>query len=274
MTLELLSATTTGALAEADALGELSGFAVRPFGEATSDLALDLTEPVGPDALTDVLAACLADGEARPATREWLTAAPVGDRVAAVMAIAAITGDGRFAVPLLCPVETCRDAIEIELTWNEIRAAATGATRDPFEVDANGVRYRVRRPIAADQDRWRRAAPGGAGLEPREVVASLIVDGPLDRLSAERVAQIEAALDDHDPLICFGLAVVCPTCGVTSRHELSLVSIAADVLRRSQGRLLDDIDELARAYGWSEGAILAIPAWRRARYRALIGAAR
>lgn len=254
------------------ALGELSEFTVRPLGSAASDLALDLTDPLGPEAISAALVACLTDATATPPTADALRSAPVGDRIAALLGIAASSGGSTFSVPLRCPVPECQDAIEIDLTWEEIESIAGDASSEPFGVIAGGIAYRMRRPTAVDQTEWQRTAAGS--LRPADVIASLVVDGPRDRLSVERIAALEAALTEHDPLVDFGLTVVCPSCSTGSRHELSLTTIAGDALRRAQGLLLDDVHALARTYGWTETAILAIPDWRRARYRALIAADR
>ncbi|OGO58788.1 MAG: hypothetical protein A2V85_11575 [Chloroflexi bacterium RBG_16_72_14] len=254
------------------ALGRLAAFDLRQFGTVTDDLGIDLGAPVGPAAVTDLLAACLTDGHGVPPSRPELWSAPVGDRTAAMVAIAALEGDGTFAVVLRCPAPECGEDLEIEVTWDEVSAVAQRAS-DSFDVDAAGARYQVRRPTGADQERWLAAAVASRAPSGRDLLAELVQDRPPGRaFSDDELASIEAALDDHDPLVCFGLDVVCPACGAASRHEPSLLAMAAAVLRTHQRRLLRDVDALARAYGWSEAAILAIPAWRRAAYRDLIWA--
>jgi len=248
-------------------LGDLNARPGRPFGSAASDLAIDLSDPVGPDAVTDVLAACLVDDAGRPVDRAPLWGAPVGDRVALLVAVAATDVVDTFAVPLRCPTATCREEIEVELTWTEIASVARRAARDSFEVRARGTAYRIRRPTGLDQVRW-----GAQRASPRDVLADLIEAGPEEGLTPSRMARLEEALDDHDPLVSFGLDVVCPSCGEARRHEPSLVAIAAARFRRIQAQLVDDIHDLARTYGWNEAEILGIPPWRRARYRALIAA--
>jgi hypothetical protein len=270
----MTSDLAAGELGSADQLelGDLAAYARRPLGTSVGDLAIDLSEPIDSDQVTAVLAACLTDASGRPASIELLRAAPVGDRTATVMAIAAALSDGRFTIPLVCPVASCGDAIEIVITWDEVRSVARQTTREPFDVNAASVRYRVRRASAADQESWRSLAAGNAKATARDVVASLVVDGPIDRLTPSRVAVLEAALDEHDPLVCFALDVRCPTCGEVSRQEPALVSIAATLFRRAQAGLLEDVHEIASAYGWTEPEILAIPAWRRVRYRSRIEA--
>jgi len=266
------------------ALGALGPFVARPFGAVATDLGVDLSEPVGPAVVTDILERCLSDEAGTPAPSDVLWNAPVGDRIAALVRIAAPEVGGSFAVPMRCTEPDCREPIEIELTWPELRDVAERSATGPFTVDGHDAGFLVRRPTGADQDRWRRFgldASGAAGqlgaVGPetgliRLIVGDLIVEGPRDRLSDVDVAMIQAALDEHDPLICCELAVLCPTCGTTSTIELSLTAVAIGVLRRVQGRIVDEIHDLARAYGWTEDTILAIPAWRRARYRAMTAA--
>jgi len=280
----------------ADTTGALGGFVIRPFGAAPADLGVDLSERIGPDVVTEILGRCLSDETGRPAPSKELWNAPVGDRIAGLVRIAAHDVDGTFTVPLRCPDPVCREPIEIELTWDEIRGIAERSAARPFAVTGNGRDFVVRRPTGADQERWRLGGLGAgteeqadaAGNDPvhaayegaaaaaidRVIVSDLIVEGCPERLAVADVATIQAALEAHDPLICCEVAVVCPTCGASASHEVSLTAVAIAVLRGTQARTLDEIHDLARAYGWAEGAILAIPTWRRARYRALAAADR
>jgi hypothetical protein len=252
----------------------LHDFDARPLGVAASDLGLELSDPVSPAAVTQVLLAGLRDSAGRAPALGVLQSAPVGDRVAALMAIAALTGGGTLSIAVQCPAQACRDELELEITWDEIRAVAATTADGPFEVDADGLRYVMRRPTALDQEAWVIALSRGDQLDAGTVVSRLVVDGPLDRLTDARVAALEAALNEHDPLVTFEVSVVCSTCGVTTPRELSLVAVGAAVLRAQQAALLDDIHYLAHAYGWSEAAILAIPAWRREAYRSRIAGGR
>jgi hypothetical protein len=262
------TAPATRVVEDRSPFGDIAGRPGRAFGTVSSDLAIDLTDPAGAQVVTAILAACLTYGDGRPVERESLWAAAIGDRIAALMAIASIGGDDRYSLPIRCPALTCGDDIEIGVSQTEIETVARRAASEHFDVRAVGVGYRLRRPTGMDQARWERAAR----LSASDVLVDLIVAGPVDRLTPTRVARLEVALDEHDPLICYGLDVVCPTCGLTSHHEPSLVAVAMARFRMTQSDLVDDIHDLAHAYGWSEDTILAIPAWRRNRYRALIAA--
>jgi hypothetical protein len=269
-----LGAVPPAAVPPAAVLGRLGEFGPRALETDPAGLALDLTDPVTPGALAEILHSCLRDIAGAAPTPELLRATPVGDRIAALMAVAAATGDGTFSAAVRCPADGCGENLEVEVTWDEIRTIAETTAREPFAVEIDGLTFVVRRPEAADQDGLARASASGAEPTPRDVVAGLLVDGPASELTPERVTAIEAALDERDPLICFTVGIGCPSCGSVADQEIPLVSIGAAVIRRQQARMLDDVHDLARAYGWSEGEILAIPAWRRARYRARIAADR
>ena len=250
-------------------IGAFAGCAIRHFGLEPADLEINLSGPPGPAAVTDILARSL-ERAGEPIGRDAALAAPVGDRIAALLAIAAPEVDGRFGVPVACPSPGCGDAIEIELTWDELRALASSRGDDALEVEACDRRVRVRRPTGADQERWLREPFPLDGTTARQsILGDLLRDDPRPALDPALAAAIEAALDARDPLVDCSVAVVCPTCGAESSVEVPLTALAVGVLRRAQGRLLEDVHDLARAYGWTEAAILALPAWRRARYRAL-----
>jgi hypothetical protein len=84
---------------------------------------------------------------------------------------------------------------------------------------------------------------------PPEVVAALA-----ERL-AEGDAQIETMID-----------ITCPVCAGTCRAELDLAGFIWEEIRGQAQRLLEDVDALARAYGWSEAEILALGTERRRLY--------
>ncbi len=77
---------------------------------------------------------------------------------------------------------------------------------------------------------------------------------------------IEAAWAAADPLAVTELALTCPACGHRWQEEADLGPF---VWRQVDGwaeGLLDDVAHLARAYGWRESDVLALPPSRRRRY--------
>jgi hypothetical protein len=62
------------------------------------------------------------------------------------------------------------------------------------------------------------------------------------------------------------IAVGCPACGTIEHADLDIARFLWTEVRHAALALLREVHELASAYGWSEGAILAMTNARRARY--------
>jgi len=82
----------------------------------------------------------------------------------------------------------------------------------------------------------------------------------------------EDALETLDPNADLALAVHCPDCGGASGAQLDAGILLWDEIDARARTLLAEVHALASAYGWSEGAILALDPARRASYLALVGA--
>jgi hypothetical protein len=79
-------------------------------------------------------------------------------------------------------------------------------------------------------------------------------------------AEIVAALAELDPDAETMLAVSCPSCGGAHDTVFDPAGFLLTELAAYADRLMDEVDQLARAYGWSERDILALGARRRRRY--------
>lgn len=66
------------------------------------------------------------------------------------------------------------------------------------------------------------------------------------------------------------LQLACPACGAQHAVALDPLSVLWRELRHAAQRLLAEVHELAWAYGWSEAAILGLPAPRRQAYLAQV----
>jgi hypothetical protein len=64
--------------------------------------------------------------------------------------------------------------------------------------------------------------------------------------------------------------VSCVACGHSGETDLDMARFLWAEVRHGAGKLLREIHELASAYGWSEEAILNMPAHRRERYLEMI----
>ena len=73
-----------------------------------------------------------------------------------------------------------------------------------------------------------------------------------------------------DPLAEVLIALRCPECGASFDADLDPIGFVWTDLEVSAERTLRDVDELARAYGWTEDEILSLPASRRSAYLSIV----
>ena len=109
--------------------------------------------------------------------------------------------------------------------------------------------------------------------DPRRVLAGLcgLADGAeseAERLTETDLDRIEAMLDDAAPDVADTVTTACPECGASTEVALDPLGWA---FPRPDG-LIRDTHLIARAYGWSEEAILALPRGRRRAYAEMIAA--
>ncbi len=105
-------------------------------------------------------------------------------------------------------------------------------------------------------------------------LARRCADDPALELEPHDLAVLGASFDELDPLARLEIDSDCSICGQPISADVVLEDFVAAELTRTADLLLRDIDVIAAAYGWSEEAIAALPAARRARYVALIAGRR
>lgn len=153
-----------------------------------------------------------------------------------------------------CP---CGQSLEVTLPLEAIAAAPDPAQR--VEVAAPGPRQ-FRLPHLSE------IALAG---QPQDLATRCALDdgGPVpeDCLDA-----LDDAWSRADPAAEITLDLTCPACGaeVRARADLALF-VARDLDLKVQG-LVAEIHGLARAYGWTEAEVLAVPPARRRAYAALL----
>jgi hypothetical protein len=249
--------------------GALTEARFRRFGTEAADLDVDLARH-GPDQVTRVIQWCVAGPDTLD--RRAIDEMSIGDRIACLLLIARRAGASEFDVVVRCP--DCGEAGEIDLSIDEILSFSRRAGRLDVAVDFEGGRLRFRCPTGADQAAWQREGFADAESARRGIVRSLALTPLPDEFPEATVRAIEQALEEGDPLVGFGVASICQACAMETTHEIELTRMALRFLEGRQLRLAGEVHRLAVQYGWSEEAILALPARRRARYISLIESGR
>ena len=92
------------------------------------------------------------------------------------------------------------------------------------------------------------------------------VEATLDTLPETVTSALVSKMLEYDPLAEVIFNLDCPTCGHRWAITLDIVSFFWTELELQVKRLLRQVHILAQAYGWPEGEILAMNAWRRQHY--------
>jgi hypothetical protein len=236
----------------------------RPFGHHAADLEADFGAP-RPHLVTALLSACALPA-ASPAAC-W--ALPAGERTAGLLRI--VAAGGTAVLEAVSPCGGCGARLELPLPVDDLLALHASAPREErVTVAAGDERVTLRRATGADQAAWWEAAPADPASAFGQVLRTLRVDGGGGLPRGVELARVDQALAEADPLVAFTVDTACPACGRAHAVPVDLQGLALAVLRRAQGGLIADVHRIARAYHWAEERIAALPAWRRARYLALI----
>ena len=177
----------------------------------------------------------------------------------------------------------CAARIELEFEAEEIRASsatdsATGSATesDGLNVTCEGYEVQLRLPDSRD-------VMQGIGLAPDAAVEELFARCVLQARKGEELVSarelppavvecVTESLAAADPQADTRLAVQCPECGRMNRPSFDIGTYLWHEMEAFALRLLRDAHELARAYGWAEGQILAMSATRRRCYLEMVRA--
>ncbi|MCP5306152.1 MAG: hypothetical protein H6953_11985 [Chromatiaceae bacterium] len=186
---------------------------------------------------------------------------PVGRLNASLLAFRRAEFGHVLAAYLDCPA--CSERLEFEL---DVAALSDTDWRGEREVEVDGWRFRVPtlRDLAAIAD-----DADAATAAQRLFLAcgeAMAIAPPSSQPARPDMLRVEAALEAADPGADIMLAVQCDACGHAWQAPFDIAGLLWEEIETRAERLLDDVDRLARAYGWSEAQILALSDTRRGAY--------
>jgi len=167
-----------------------------------------------------------------------------------------------------CPA--CQAEVEVTVALGDVQPPVRDGPVPPLTVQADGYTLVCRIPRNEDLRALARStgevtlrdllercvleasSPGGSPVAPHE----------LPEATVEAIAE---ALAESDPGAQTALLIRCP-CGSEWVDELDIRSVVWSDLTEWVGRVLTEVHQLARAYGWSEPDILEMSGWRRRWY--------
>jgi hypothetical protein len=226
--------------------------------------AWDALGPLPPDPRAwDARNAALLRAFAVPGARE----ATPGGRQAMLLRLYGESFGPRLDGLAACPA--CGTEVDVAVPVAEL-VAATPEPEPVAPFEAEGRRIGWRLPDGAD------LAAAAACTDPADgallLVSRCVTES--DSAPAEMPEGVRAELARRvaaaDPLLDVTLALTCPECAVIWDSTLDVGAFFAAALHTAAGRLLREVGELARAYGWSEAAVLGLSERRRAVYLAMV----
>ena len=166
-----------------------------------------------------------------------------------------------------CP--RCGEQVALPLPVDQLQPVLVDDI-EPFELEILGYRIRARVPSNNDL-RFLAALSHEVGLYDILGRCLLEVTGPtMDRLQVDDLPEdvVAAAVElmsQIDPGAEVTISIIC-VCGAQWIDYLDIRSVFWARLTVWANEQLNDVERLARAYGWSERTILDISPWRRAWY--------
>lgn len=214
-------------------------------------------------------------GAACPDTpREELLTLPVGERDRRLLELRRCTLGSSLESVGRCPA--CGLEVELSFTTD----ALAPAPREPAGetvLERGTLTLRLRLPTSEDllvAEECSSVAEARELLFRHSVVEARRGGVPVsvEELSEEEEAAAEEALAEADVQAVMDLTAICPGCGHRWRAHFDVARFFAEEIGTHARRLLGEVHALARAYGWSEAAILSLSARRRRAYLARVWA--
>jgi hypothetical protein len=162
----------------------------------------------------------------------------------------------------------CCEPLVFVIDTSQIASAEDPATTPPLLIDDREVICRP--PVAGD------VLAASVASDPRRWLAERCIEPGDDAkeghpaLTDDDIETLENWLREHHLLLEISLAIACPDCGYEWEQLLDIDELVWRDIDLESRRLLEDVDRLARSYGWSEADILAMRPERRRRYVELV----
>lgn len=173
--------------------------------------------------------------------------------------------------------QLCHEQMEINVDTQTMTSPPCEAEPRHMPVTVHGHQIIMRSPTTADLIELKQ---GSSRHEARRALVRQCVvkaernglDLSPDGLPLEVLDAIPPEMADADPMAELRLEITCPSCQRSSAVLFDIVQYFWDEIVAAAKRILSDIHGLARAYGWSEPEILAVPPMRRRLYLEMVGA--
>jgi hypothetical protein len=221
------------------------------------------------DRALQVLAVALPD-------RPWrdLARVSLGERDALLLEVRRATLGDRISAQDTC--QACGERVDIDLTCSALIGERSSS---PHEWLLEHDRYRVTLRSITSEDAAAAAMSITVASATRQLLERCVVSAMRDErpvtaadLPDAMVSAVAASIAEHDSRAELVLDLACPACERRWTRVLDVARFVWSELTTRAQQIVADVHTLARAYGWSEGDIIAMSDARRAAYLQLVTA--
>ena len=211
---------------------------------------------------------CCASPEMKP---EVIAVLNIGERDARLMVLREWLFGSKFLNRSQCPV--CSEQIEWETDINDIRMQWPKNDVAPrkYLLKKDGYSIRFRMPDSND------LAAVIADAKPEKLFEKIVFDCKfrsktfaINQLPEKILEAIDNRIEEENPQADIIMNVRCPNCSHQWEMQFDIVSYLWDEINSWARRILQDIDSIAQAYGWSEQDILNMSPARRQIYSDIV----
>jgi hypothetical protein len=209
-----------------------------------------------------------------------LTSLTIGQRDLCLLKLRDSTFGTRLTAVAVCP--ECEERVELDFDSSDVADVnaqlpdfqAVEKKNNEFRLNLPGWELRFHVPTNADLI----SLSSDTGQAQTKLLEACLFDArhegesvqPAD-LPPEVVTAIAERMAQEDPYLNISLALKCPACGHQWQMIFDIVSYFTSEINTWAVRIMREVHHLASAYGWREGDILSMSAWRRQHYLEMIG---
>ncbi|NOK34665.1 hypothetical protein HMI49_15805 [Corallococcus exercitus] len=198
---------------------------------------------------------------------------PVGRANALLLRLHVAMFGPRIDCSATCPA--CAEALELEIDAGDLLGWEPPPLAGPalFQDAEWGMSFRLPTELDVEVTRNERDPRVARNLLLQRCVSECRRGAePVDILLAppEVTTRLGARMEELDPLAVIDFELRCRGCGHGRSSSLEVDSILWARLDAWARRMLDEVHELARVYGWTERDIVAMSPWKRLVYLDLV----
>jgi hypothetical protein len=197
----------------------------------------------------------------------------IGDRDRALAEQRIATYGAVAPACVVCPA--CSEGLEFRVDFAAVCGLGEPGDRGgSFVIEIESFRVEFRLPSTADLLAITQNAAHGRAVLIERII--LVAEREGDRVSPSSlpvsvIAALEAEIERLDPISDIRFGQTCPACQHRFVAPFDVARFCWHELDVDARRLLQEVDVLARVYGWSEAEILALSRARRSTYLEICG---